>query len=200
MGALVVSLLASASLASRASAQAAPPAPTTYGSGGATLVVPDYGTPAPTVPVVVGPATTVPVVVGPATAVPQPRLVQIERSSSIKGLWLPGMIVLPVCWVLTWSSAMAAFPESETADFAWIPVIGPWLMLGTDLNGGEGYAILSGVVQGVAALAIVLGLSIRRSWIEQRYVMEGPGGAPVQLSFGAAPTRDGGGAFVRVDL
>lgn len=181
----LVSLLALVFAPSVVAAQVPPP-PATYGGSG-TIVVPDYGTTA-------GPSVGV---VTPAVAVPQPRLVTEERSSSIKGLWLPGMIVLPVAWVMTWSIATAAFPESETASLAWVPVIGPWLMLGTDVNGAEGGIILSGVVQGIATLALVLGLSIRRTRTVQHYVIDPPGGGPpITVSFGGGPMQDGGAVWL----
>lgn len=110
-----------------------------------------------------------------------PRLMPVERTSTIRGLWLPGLIVLPVAWLTTMTISSSAF-EGDAASYAWIPVVGPWLMLTQDLNGNDAGVIVSGIVQGLSTLAIILGLSIKRTWIEQEYVIDENSGA--RLRFG----------------
>lgn len=134
-----------------------------------------------------------------APPVPQARLVLVERTGSIRGLWLPGLIVLPVAWVTTWTVSSSAF-VGDAATFSWIPVIGPWLMLTQDLNGNDAGIILSGVVQGVSALALILGLSIKRTWTEQEYVIDPATGATARVTFDAISLPGGGLAFARVEL
>ncbi|UJR86930.1 hypothetical protein [Sandaracinus amylolyticus] len=117
------------------------------------------------------------------------RRVPVERSETIRGLWLPGLIVLPIAWVTTWTVSTTVFFD-DAATFSWIPVIGPWLMLTQDLNGYEAGIVVSGVVQGLAALAIVLGLTIRRTYTDYEYVMEPAPGARLTID---AITLPGGG-------
>lgn len=145
--------------------------PPSYGYG---QVVPQPGAPvyAPTAP-----------------AATQARRVPVERTETIRGLWLPGLIVLPIAWVTTWTVASSAF-YGDAVTFSWIPVVGPWLMLTQDLNGNEGGAIFAGVVQGAATLAILLGLTIRRTYTDYEYVIEPVPGARLRLD---ALTLPGGG-------
>ncbi|MDQ3035500.1 MAG: hypothetical protein M3Y87_24050 [Myxococcota bacterium] len=129
----------------------------------------------------------------------QARLVPVEHSASIRGLWLPGLIVLPVAWVTTWTISSSAF-EGDAATYAWIPVIGPWLMLTQDLGGNDAGIIVSGVVQGLSALALVLGLSIKRTWTEQEYVIDPATGATARVTFDAISLPGGGLLGARVEL
>lgn len=128
---------------------------------------------------------------------PMPRLESVERTSSIRGLWLPGLIVLPVAWLTTTTIASSTF-EGDTVSYAWIPVVGPWLMLTQDLNGNDAGVIVSGIVQGLSALAIVLGVAIKRTWIEQRYVIDEQSGA--RLRFEAISLPGGGLAGLEIQL
>ena len=93
---------------------------------------------------------------------PHVRTVQVEHTESLRALWLPGLIALPAAWVFTWLYA-SSFLEGEGLAFAWLPIAGPWLMLSSDMNGQEAGVIAAGVVQGLATLAIVLGLSIQET-------------------------------------
>lgn len=129
----------------------------------------------------------------------QARLVPVEHSESIRGLWLPGLIVLPVAWVTTWTISSSAF-EGDAATYSWIPVIGPWLMLTQDLYGNDAGIIISGVVQGLSALALVLGVAIKRTWTEQEYVIDPETGATARVTFDAISLRGGGMIGARVEL
>lgn len=126
-----------------------------------------------------------------APAPMQGRMVEVERSTSIRALWLPGLIALPIAWISTWTAA-SSYLDGDALTYSWIPVIGPWLMLTQDLNGGEAGFIISGVIQGVAALMIVLGVSLRRSWTETQYVVEPAPGVRARVTFDAIALPGGG--------
>jgi hypothetical protein len=112
-----------------------------------------------------------------------------EHEESIRGLWIPGLVGLPLSWILTWSVATATTRlDGDAIEFSYIPLIGPWLMLGQPLNGEEGYYIAAGVFQGASALALILGLSIRRT-VRQQVIVAGD--LDVDFDFGPLP---GGGA------
>ncbi len=86
-----------------------------------------------------------------------------HETQSIRGLWVPGLVGLPVSYVITWVVGSVTLPAgSSAADLAYIPVLGPWLILGEGLNGGGGefYATM-GIIQGVSLVCLVLGLAIR---------------------------------------
>jgi hypothetical protein len=85
------------------------------------------------------------------------------ETQSIRGLWIPGLVGLPISYVTTWIVASVTLPAgSGASDLAYIPVIGPWLMLGQDLNGDSPeFYVTMGVVQGISLVCLVLGLAIR---------------------------------------
>src|SRR4051812_19209844 len=52
------------------------------------------------------------------------------RTTSIRGLWIPGLIGLPVAYVATWVNASLSFAAgSDGVNAAFIPLAGPWLVL-----------------------------------------------------------------------
>jgi len=84
-----------------------------------------------------------------------------ERTTSIRGLWIPGLIGLPIAWVATWVHASLSLTAgSEGENVAFIPAVGPWLVLASQ-NADAGYYIAAGIVQDVSLLCLVLGLAIR---------------------------------------
>lgn len=188
-----------------AEAQASPAAPPGYESASPAQSAPPptlpqttstpppsygYGDVAPTYPG----ATYAPY--GPVAPPPtRARRVEVERTESIRGLWLPGLIVLPIAWVTTWTISTSAF-YGDAATFSWIPVIGPWLMLTQDLNGNEAGIVVSGVVQGLASLAILLGLTIQRTYTDYEYVIEPAPGARLRLDAISLP----GGGMIGASL
>lgn len=86
-----------------------------------------------------------------------------SETQSIRELWIPGLVGLPVSYVMTWVVASVSLPVGSTAaELAYIPVLGPWLMLGQGVNGsGEEFYATMGIVQGVSLVCLVLGLAIR---------------------------------------
>jgi hypothetical protein len=139
--------------------------------------------------------------VTPGAAIAPPavraRRVEVERSEAIRGLWLPALIVLPVAWVTTWTLSSSAF-EGDALTYSWIPVVGPWLMLSQNTGGHEAGIIVSGVVQAAATLALVLGLTLRRTWVEHEYVIEPVAGARIRLDAISLP--GGGMVGAQVEL
>lgn len=155
---------------------------------------PGYGTAAPTV-VVATPApavVTAPVVVAaPAPAVTTTATTTYDRpTQSIRGLWIPGLIGLPISWVVTWATANTSMPASEGNALAYIPLVGPWLVL-TDQNahGNAPLYVAMGIVQDLSALCLVLGLAIRIPAPETRVSL---GEGLPALALRATPTATGG--------
>lgn len=90
-----------------------------------------------------------------------------ERTTSTKALWLPGIIILPVSYVMTWTLAITDFSDEASADYiidAFIPIAGPWLMLSDSNTGGQStFAIAMGLVQTGALVMIIAGLTMRQT-------------------------------------
>lgn len=121
-----------------------------------------------------------------------PRVELREHQESIRGLWIPGLITLPLSWILTWAVASTTTRlDGDAIEFSYIPILGPWLMLGEPLNGDEGYYVAAGIFQATSALALVLGLAIRRTVREQVWVSGEMVELGVDLHLTPAP---GGGA------
>ena len=128
---------------------------------------------------------------------PGPRVELREHTESIRGLWIPGLIGLPLSWLLTWSVAATSMRlDGHAIEFSYIPIVGPWLMLGEPLNGDEAYYITAGVFQGASALALVLGLAIRRTVREQVWVAGAL--SDLRVDFELAPVAGGGAGSATV--
>lgn len=126
-------------------------------------------------------------VVASSAPVAGPRIELREHDESLRSVWIPGLIGLPLAWILTWLPATASSsPEGDATEFSWIPLVGPFLMLGQPLNGGEAYYASAGAFQIASALALIIGLSVRRTVREQVWVAGG-----VELDVGVGL---GGGA------
>lgn len=124
-----------------------------------------------------------------------PQVQTVERSASIRGLWLPGLIALPISYVITWSVASATLsPGSDAVSYAFIPLVGPWLVLTGDANGGEGFYVAMGLIQDVAALCLILGLSIRQTWTETVFVADADDPRSARISIAPRPYAGGMGA------
>ena len=176
LGALVITLAASHALAQSTQVYTPPG----YGTGVVVTV-----TPAPQpAPVYVAPSSARTYVPVTYTPIAPP---QRARTSSIRSLWIPGLIGLPAAWVITWVVASVDLPVGASAtSFAYIPLVGPWLMLGEPMNGSEAFYIAMGVIQDVSLLCLVLGLTIR-------IPEQAPDSArSTGLTFAAAPTVGGG--------
>lgn len=164
---------------------------------------PGYGQPQPYVQPYAQPQPYAPqpVYVQPAQPA-QPRVVQ--RQQSITGLWVSGVVILPVSWVLTWSAATATLDGSRDIDYwlwSWVPLVGPWFMLGQGddvsyygrgLNESEiAGAVLAGIAQLSGLMMIILGASLKQTVSVTTYALDSSE-RPAQLSFGLAPALGGG--------
>lgn len=117
------------------------------------------------------PSTTYPSSM-PVVATPTPHMETRTRQTSIRALWIPGLIALPASWLLTWSISSTALPlYGDAIEYSFIPVIGPWLMLTQPLNGYEGFAVTMGLIQDAAAIMLILGLVLREEVQDQVWVM-----------------------------
>lgn len=137
----------------------------------------------------------------------QPRYV--ERTESVPGLLVSGVVILPVSWVLTWTMTTATLGEAcdpitgacRDIDYwlwSWVPLVGPWFMLGQGDDGARGLneaevggAILAGITQLAGLTLIILGAAIRRTVRVATYALGDDERAP-ELSFTAAPLEGGG--------
>lgn len=168
---IVSCLVLAVTLAMGASAQAqsgevyVPP-----GYGGAPTVTGTVVVPAPGGPAVTGAVSSYPAAY-PAPPPVAPHLETRTRETSIRGLWIPGLIGLPASWLVTWVVSATSLPLSGDAiELSFIPVLGPWLMLTQTLNGYDGFAITMGILQGASALMLILGLTLRETIEEQVWV------------------------------
>lgn len=139
-----------------------------------------------------------PVYQQPVYAQPQPYYVQpqpqqpryVERQEAITPLWVSGVVLLPVSYLLTALCATAGGGPIDYIAWNWVPLIGPWFALGYEeefLNSEEiGGAILGGVLQASGLLLIILGVSIRQTVRVATYSL-GDGERAPELAFGVSP-------------
>ncbi len=96
--------------------------------------------------------------VAPAVPYVAPRA---PATSSIRGLWIPGLVGLPVAWIATWAHASLSLTAgSDGVNVAFIPIAGPWLVLAAQSVDAP-YYVVTGIVQDVSLICLVLGLAIR---------------------------------------
>jgi hypothetical protein len=124
---------------------------------------------------------------------PQP----IERTTSIRALWIPGLIGLPVAWVATWVNANVSMrTSSDGVNVAYVPLVGPWLVLAAG-NADTAYYATAGVFQDISFLCFVLGLVIRIPEPTARIAL-GPSLPPLEMAL--APTASGGALSARIQF
>ena len=98
----------------------------------------------------------------PATAEPA----MVTKSRPNLAMVITGPILLGVAWITTigvTASVSAEKDQSTAVGYASVPVLGPWLMLGSSLNTSDYTAplVLSGLAQGTGLTLLILGLTIR---------------------------------------
>ena len=109
------------------------------------------------------------------------------RTTSIRGLWIPGLIGLPIAYVATWVNASLSFAAgSDGVNAAFIPLAGPWLVLAAQ-NADVGYYVTTGIVQDLSFLCLILGLVIR---VPEPALRVAVGESTLRLA--ATPTASGG--------
>lgn len=85
-----------------------------------------------------------------------------DRTTSVRGLWIPGLVGLPVAWVSTWVHASLSLPAgSDAVTSSFVPLAGPWLVLASAQSANVPYFVVTGIVQDVSLICLVLGLVIR---------------------------------------
>ena len=126
----------------------------------------------------------------------QPRYV--ERSQSIKALWIPGLILLPVSYLTTLGLLWTVYNDVDDgirpALTNMIPIVGPWASLEYYQGGKEWFPILMGSLQITGLALLVLGLTLRRKVREPVMALNpsDPRSATLELDLG---TGSAGGQF-----
>lgn len=160
------------------------------GAQSGTLVVPaGYETASPAAA-----PTAAPVFVTAPPRMPAGHWETRTEERAVRGLWLTGLITLPVSWILTWTVASTGLPTASAGiPYSYVPVVGPWLMLTEPLNGYDGFAVAMGLVQAAGALMLVLGLTLRET-VERREWVVGDLGGGRRIAFDASAGPGGGSA------
>lgn len=128
----------------------------------------------------------------PTYAAPTRRVRYEQRETSIKGLWIPGIIVFGVSYALT-SSVATLSADTEYVDYSFIPLVGPWLMVGTANNDDEvAGAIVSGLAQTAGVLMFALGLVLRQTVRVAVYSLDERDERAPRLALEVAPAPAGG--------
>jgi len=133
----------------------------------------------------------------PTYAPPQRQIHYENVQTSIKALWIPGVIVFGVGWVLTGTFGGFSM-NSDYNTWTWIPLIGPWVALTYANNSDETAGAVVGGIAQIAGLAMfVLGMTLTRTVRVARYslnegdprspelaldVLPAPGGAQIGLA------------------
>ncbi|MEC7520329.1 MAG: hypothetical protein VYE22_10715 [Myxococcota bacterium] len=121
----------------------------------------------------------------------QPQVRYVERTSSIKGLWIPGMIIFGVSWGLSASFGQLGW-DSDYRTWMWIPVIGPWAALSYSGNEDETVgAIVGGLLQTAGLTMFILGLALQRTVRVAVYALDDHDERSPTLAFEALPAPGG---------
>jgi hypothetical protein len=125
---------------------------------------------------------------------PQRQVRYVEREATIKGLWIPGIIIFGVSYGLTASFGQLG-PDNAYRNWTLVPLIGPWVALGTcewcDDDAVSG-AVLGGVAQAAGLTMFILGLSLRRTVRVATYSFDDDDARSPQLALDALPAPGGG--------
>jgi hypothetical protein len=118
----------------------------------------------------------------------------VERQATIKGLWIPGIIIFGVSYGLTASFGQLG-PDADYRTWTAIPLIGPWVALGTcELCNDDAVtgAVLGGVGQAAGLTMFILGLTLRRTVRVATYSFDEDDARAPQLALDALPLPGGG--------
>ncbi len=164
---------------------AQPPPGYTYGQP---TYAPTYGQPAYAQPVYAQPGY-------PTYPAPVRQVRYEQRETTIKGLWIPGAIIFGASWALTGSVASIRL-NTDYATYAWIPLVGPWLMLSVAGSDDEiAGALLGGITQVAGLTMFALGLALHETVRVAVYSLGDDPRAP-QLALSVQPALAGGMATV----
>jgi hypothetical protein len=134
----------------------------------------------------------------------QPQPVRyVHRSAAIPALFVPGIILLAGGYL---SQAVGA-PivaldhsglSSDWLGYAYVPLLGPWLQMGTYsdvgvwMDRGPGhFSWVTGLAQGLGLVLLVVGLTVREEWDEPVYALTDAPDGPT-FAFDATPLEGGG--------
>ena len=126
-----------------------------------------------------------------AAVPPQRQIRYVEEQTSIKGLWIPGIIIFGVSYVLTGVMSSSLSFDSDYTSWSWVPLIGPWVALGYAANDDESVgSIIGGIAQAAGLTMFILGISLTRTVRVARYALGEDETAP-ELAFDLLPTPGG---------
>jgi hypothetical protein len=119
-----------------------------------------------------------------------------EVQTDIKGLWIAGIPIWTVTYLFTFLVTTTVDPnDEELVVFSAIPLIGPWMMLGTGkvaAGAPVGFTVLSGILQTAGLAMIVVGKTVQTTKKVPLYALGDDPDAPL-LSLTPGPV--GPGAF-----
>ena len=123
----------------------------------------------------------------------QPQVRYVEQTSSIKGLWIPGIIIFGVSWALTGVMGSSLSFDSDYQTWSWVPLVGPWVALSYANNDTEATGSLIGGIAQAAGLAMfILGISIQRTVRVATYAFGREDDQAPELAFDVLPAAGGG--------
>jgi len=127
----------------------------------------------------------------PTYARRQPQLRYEDRETTIKGLWIPGVIIFGVSWGLTSVFASSLSFSDDYATWSFVPLVGPWVALGYANTDAETTgSVIAGIAQTAGLAMFVLGLSLTRTVRVATYSLGDEEQAP-RLAFDLLPTPGG---------
>ena len=123
---------------------------------------------------------------------PQPQVQYVERTESIKGLWITGIIVFGVSYVLGGTFGLLSW-DGNYSDWMWAPLVGPWVAAGYAGNEDElAGAILGGVAQAAGLTMFILGLALQRTVRVAVYALDDSDERSPELALDLLPAVGGG--------
>lgn len=129
----------------------------------------------------------------PTYPAPARQVRYVDRSTSVKGLWIPGVVIFGASWVMTGVLATSLSLNGEYAGYSWIPLAGPWLMLSAATNEDEvAGALVGGVTQVAGAVMFVLGLALRQTVRVPVYSLDERDERAPQIALDVSPAPAGG--------
>lgn len=155
---------------------------------------PGYGQPQPYAQPAYGQPYAQPTYRYAPTYQPRPRQVRyVERETSVKGLWIPGIIVFGVSYALTATLGGTMSWDADYAAFSLIPLVGPWLMLSAAGNDDEiAGALVGGIAQLAGAGMFILGLALRQTVRVAQYSLDERDERAPRLALDVLPAPAGG--------
>ncbi|MFK7992261.1 MAG: hypothetical protein AB8I08_39945 [Sandaracinaceae bacterium] len=127
----------------------------------------------------------------PQYQAPQRQVRYEERTSSIPGLWIPGIIMFGVSYGLGGLSGLLS--NGDYSDWMWVPVIGPWVALTySDFEDEVVGAIVGGVVQAAGLGMFILGIALQRTYRVAVYALDEGDPESPELAFDLLPAPGGG--------